>query len=235
MLKKFFEKYPNTALPTVLLITSLAIIALWLSVGADKYQAVLEQMRIWTSLYGLWALAVGSVIETLFMVGVYLPGSLVIVISVALFGKDVASLFKVFLCINMAAFFTNIVNYYIGKTGVYKFFRWMGAQKAIDNAHTQMDNYGTWSIFLSGVHPNLLGIMIAYAGLSRKSLFKTMVTSLVTTAIWVPILMIFTLLLSSRLLSNEGGSWFIMPGFFFVWIVVVILYTEFKSTYAQNL
>jgi membrane protein DedA with SNARE-associated domain len=232
MLKKFFEKYPNAALPTVLLITSLVIIALWLSVGDDKYQAVLGQMRIWTNTYGLWALAVGSVIETLFMIGVYLPGSLVIVISVALFGRDVEFLFKVFLCINIAAFFTNIANYYIGKTGVYRFFKWMGAQKAIDNAHAQMNNYGTWSIFLSGVHPNLLGIMIAYAGLSRKSLVKTMIVSLVTTVVWVPVLIAFTLLLSNQLLSNEGGSWFIMPVFFFVWIAVVILYTEFKSTYA---
>lgn len=233
MLKKFFEKYPNTALPTVLLITSLAIIALWLSVGADKYQAVLEQMRIWTSLYGLWALAVGSVIETFFMVGVYLPGSLVIVISAALFGKDVSSLFKVFLCINMAAFFTNIVNYYIGKTGVYKFFRWTGAQKAIDNAHTQMDNYGTWSIFLSGVHPNLLGIMIAYAGLSHKGLPKTILISLLTTVIWVPILMWLTILLSDQLLSNTGGAWLSMPTFFFIWIVVVVIVTEIKRPRAM--
>lgn len=228
MLKKFFDRYPSAALPSVLLAVSLTVLGVWMGIGEEKYQAILAQMRIWTETYGMWALAIGSMIETLFMVGVYLPGSLVIVISVALFGRDFESLFKVFLCINAAAFFTNIINYYIGKTGMYKFFKWMGAQKAIDNAHDQMEKYGTWSIFLSGIHPNLLGIMVAYAGLSQKSFLKTILISLLTTAIWVPILMWLTILLSDQLLNNTGGAWLSMPTFFFIWIVVVIIMTEIK-------
>lgn len=235
MLKKIFGRYPSAALPSVLLIVSLVVVGVWMGMGEEKYQAILGQMRMWTETYGLWALFVGSVIETLFMVGVYLPGSLVIIISVALFGRDFESLFKVFLCINAAAFCTNIVNYYIGKTGMYKLFAWMGAQKAINNAHDQMERYGTWSIFLSGIHPNLLGIMIAYAGLSQKNLLKTMFISLLTTVVWVPILMWLTVLLSNQLLNNSGGAWLSMPTFFFIWIVVVILYTEFKGRYAQNI
>lgn len=232
MLKRFFDRYPSAALPSVLLIVSLLVLGVWMGIGEEKYQAILGQMRIWTDTYGLWALAIGSVTETLFMVGVYLPGSLVIVIAVALFGRDFESLLKVFLCINVAALFTNIINYYIGKTGIYKLFKWMGAQKAIDNAHMQMEKYGTWSIFLSGIHPNLLGIMIAYAGLSQKSFVKTILISLLTTAIWVPILMWLTILLSDQLLNNTGGAWLSMPAFFFIWIVIVIIYSEYRKKYA---
>lgn len=230
-LQNFFEKYPAATLPLVLFLVSLIVLFVWMAIGQENYGLIIAQLKYLVGKYGLWALTIGSVIETLFMVGAYLPGSLVIVISVALFSRDFNSMFLAFLCINLAAFMTNILNYHIGSTGMYKLFRYLGAQKAIDNAKKQMELYGDRSIFFSGIHPNLLGIMVAYAGLSRKGIVRTLAISLLTTIVWVPALMFATIIFTDQLLTNDGGSWLAMPIFFALWILVVVLVVEYKNKF----
>jgi membrane protein DedA with SNARE-associated domain len=230
-LQNFLEKYPAATLPLVLFFIYALVVSGWKLLGAERYDLIILQLKNLVSQYGLWALVLGSVIETLFMVGAYLPGSLVIVISVALFSRDPVSLFMAFVCINAAAFVTNILNYYIGSTGMYKFFKYLGAQKAINNAKKQMELYGGWSIFLSGVHPNLLGIMVAYAGLSGRGLLRTLFASLLTTIVWVPLLMWTSIIFTDQLLNGRNGSWLAMPFFFVVWILVVVLVVEYRNKF----
>lgn len=233
----FFDKYPSTTLPFVMLCLSLFVLISWNFIGVENYNIFLSNLKMLVNRYGLIALFVGGFIETLFMVGAYLPGSIVIVISVGLFSRDLTSLFVAFLCIITAALFTNFINFYLGKTGLYKIFRFLGANKAIEKARISMEKNGFWSIVLSGIHPNLLGIMVAYAGLSGKSFLKTILISILSTVIWVPILMVLTIFMTDELLEGGSSSWFVMPVFFLLWIAsaVVIEKYKIKKSYDKSL
>src|SRR5688572_18781666 len=70
--------------------------------------------------YGLLIIIVAAFIESFFMIGLYLPGSAVILLSVITSDYSASSLFKIGLYSLLGFTIANIANYYLGKFGYYK-------------------------------------------------------------------------------------------------------------------
>jgi membrane protein DedA with SNARE-associated domain len=230
MIKKFLDRYPSATLPIFLLFLNMILLLIWLYLGDESLLAMVEFLKNLVRQYGLIALFIGTLIETLFMISIYLPGSVVIVVSVVLYENDYLSLFYVFMTIVLAALIANVANYYIGKKGLIKIFKYLGAEKAIKSAESQVQKYGKYAMFFSSINPNLLGIMSTYYGLSNVTLKKTLVHSFISTIFWVPILMLVTLLLKDVLMSTSRGSLLVWPIFLILWILLAIVMTELQNS-----
>ena len=72
--------------------------------------------------YGYWFLIFGIMIEGLFMVGFYFPGSVAIFGSIVILAKTPRDVLFVILVGTVCLIAINIVNYLLGKHGYYRIF-----------------------------------------------------------------------------------------------------------------
>lgn len=221
--KWFFERYPETQLP----IFFLAIYMLFFfTAGQFLFQNtgyIMEQIRVLYQEYGLALIFLGGFLETFFMLGIYLPGSLTIALGIIV-DPTIYGVFWVSVMCVSSAFVANILNFMIGKYGLTKFFNFLGAKHVLQAQENKRNS--DWGILLSSVNPNLLGIVVVYFASKGMNFFKLISLSLLSTIFWVPILACVVLVFGEKILQSNSVYVFLM--LFVAWIVYLILAQEVK-------
>lgn len=139
--------------------------------------------------YGLIIIFFAAFLEGLFMLSIYLPGSLVIVLSAFALGFDIKTLFQIGI-ISLAGFSSvNIINYYLGRYGYYKILLKLGGKSSIDKVQNDFNKHPFKTIFLTSFHPNFLAITMISAGISKSNLLKTLLQSIVSLIFWITLWM----------------------------------------------
>ncbi len=137
--------------------------------------------------YGLIALFVAAVIESLFMISFYFPGSLVVVLAVLVSDRSLSAL-AVIVLVGWASVLTaTVINYWLGKEGFYRLLLRLGSERNVHDMQAWLEKRGRWAIFFSAVHPNILAITNICMGIARAGLFKTLTLSFIAIAFWIPV------------------------------------------------
>ncbi len=137
--------------------------------------------------YGLIALYIAAVIESLFMISFYFPGSLVVVLAILVSDRSLAAL-GVIVLIGWASVLTaTVVNYWLGREGVYRLLLHLGSEESVHEMQAWLAKRGRWAIFLSAVHPNILAITNICMGIARAGLVKSLALSFIAIAFWIPV------------------------------------------------
>ena len=174
--------------------------------------------------YGLWALALAAMIEGLFLVSLYLPGSMVILSAIMFSDRSVAALSEIVVICWVAFMLVAVVNYYIGYYGLYRFFKKLGAERLIANTRAWMTRYGVLTYALAAFHPNYIGVVEVCSGISRQGLLKTLGLAGVAMAVTGPVLVFGMAMVVDSLVQEESmGSLFnVFVGLFALWAVVIL-------------
>jgi len=137
--------------------------------------------------YGLITLYVCALIESLFMVSFYFPGSLVVILAILVSDRSLPALGIIVLIAWASVLTATAINYWLGKEGFYRLLLKFGSKDMLTGMQAWLDRRGRWAVFFSGVHPNVLAITNICMGIARAGFWKTMIYSFVAIAFWIPI------------------------------------------------
>jgi len=111
--------------------------------------------------YGLIGLFIATFLEGIVYLGLYFPGSFIILLSVFLSDGSFTSLFSISLVVAIALTITSIINYWLGKHIVFK---------KLEKEDTLVNlRKPTRGFLASTLHPNLLAFYFFDSGIKKQS------------------------------------------------------------------
>lgn len=189
------------------------------------------------SKYGYAIIVIAAFVEAFFMIGLYFPGSFVILLSVMISNYSIKSLFLVGLYSFIGFIIANFVNYFLGKKGYYKALLFLGKKKTVEQMQRWMEKRSLLTFFLSAFHPNFLGLTIVCAGIVKENFVKTMFVSSLSLAFWISAwILVATPFIKNISLkeTEQGQSWYIVS-FFIIWGLFNIFIDIYKTTRKKRL
>ncbi len=167
----------------IVIIVYLAI--MWL---ARKYivdaPTLINNLKGFYDTYGYWLILVGAMLEGTFIVGLYLPGSLVVLLGAALAKTGVVS-FPLVILIAVIGFNTGYtINYLLGKYGWYKVVEGLGFKKQIDHAKAKLEKYEVMALLFGYVMPSSASFLTTSAGIMHFPFKKFLIASLLIQTGW---------------------------------------------------
>lgn len=145
-------------LPLSALLFYLAVLLLWqLSIIPSPAGIVVFLENLYED-YGLIGLFIASFLEGIVYLGLYFPGSFIIVLSVILADGSFISLFLISAVVATAITFTSVTNYLIGMN--------------IRLKDRNVKKIASKGLFLSMLHPNSLAFYFFNDGMKRRTPLK---------------------------------------------------------------
>lgn len=185
--------------------------------------------RVLFESYGLWILFISAIVEGLFIIGLYFPGSLTIALSVLILGNTTLDLFLIGSISYVAFMLSNIMNYYIGKYGYYKLLLFISKKDTIDKMQKTMEKYGNRTFFITGVLPNFFAVTSVCAGISNLNIFRTLYLQATALLFWIFIwTLVGSLIVNHVNLNDENQSFYIII-IFFLWGMYLVIKDSIKK------
>ena len=141
--------------------------------------------------YGLAVLLAAALLEGIFMINLYLPGSFVIVLSVFLSDKSINELSVIAVVTWVGFFLASLANYFLGATGFYKALLALGRKDTITSTQAWIRLRGEKARFFSAVHPNIQALYMVCSGIARDPFSSAAIKSGFYLAFWVPLWTLF--------------------------------------------
>lgn len=161
--------------------------------------------------YGLFFLFLGLLLEGLFIVGLYFPGSAIVFGSVIFWATTPQELLSVILIGSITLVIVSSVNYTIGKHGYYKLFKKIGAQKTIDRMEQRFQKGYKPTVALFSSSPNFLAIASVYAGVANIALPKYLSFVFICVSFWVSLvsIILFFFVTPETLYNADNIGWIV--------------------------
>lgn len=205
------------------------------TLGLPSFVDMAEGMKTLFDKYGFIVLTIMAFVESLFMLGLYFPGSYVIILSVIMSDKSLVSLSQIgFYCwIGFVA--ANCLNYFLGRYGYYKVLLLLGKEKTISQMQNWLSQHQFKTIFFSAIHPNFLSVTVVCCGISRILFLKTIIVSSLALAVWIIIWIITTTPFLKSISIDDPNQGIYLVCFFFLWGVINIILQQMKNTRAVTI
>lgn len=122
--------------------------------------------------------------ESIFPIGLYLPGSTVVLLGAALSRSGVVS-FPIIMLLAIIAFMTGYtINYFVGKHGLNKTLKNIGFEHGLAEAEEKLQTYGWKAILLGYISPTTASFLSLAAGTLRFPFRKFFFFSLLSQIWW---------------------------------------------------
>lgn len=181
--------------------------------------------------YGLLAVALAGVIEGIFMLGLYFPGSFILIAVVMVAPKTFPALFSIGLVALATFSATNALNYALGKYGFYKIFLAMGGQKQLERMRRVFRKWGSLAIFVTAIIPSYLAVTQICTGIARERFWKVWPIAIASLAFWITVVTVTVATISLKFsASSTGGAldW-IITGALVLWGIYNIARVQIKK------
>ncbi len=152
--------------------------------GVDVYADI---ARGFFDRYGLVALYVALIVESLFMISLYFPGSLVFVLAILVSDRSLLELSAIVVVGWASVLTATMINYWLGKEGFYRLLIRLGSAQTVEDMQAWLEKRGRWAIFVSAAHPNILAVTNICMGIARAGLFRALALSFAAIIFWIPL------------------------------------------------
>jgi membrane protein YqaA with SNARE-associated domain len=214
------SEYHIPWLPISALIFYLTAVILWSIKIIPSPVEIISFLENLYNNYGLIGLSIATFLEGIVYLGLYFPGSFIILLSVILSDGTFVSLFKISIVVSLTLTLTSIINY------------WLGRHMRIKSFDEELpSSKNTKGLVLSSIHPNLLAFYFFDQGLEKKSFFKILYVPFVMLVIGL----IYSYLIYSLrfILRNQIEKPYLMIGLIFIWFIVAFIF-ENKRRLRKN-
>ncbi len=202
-------------LPISALIFYLSAVILWTLEIIPPPTQILSFLENLYSYYGLIGLSIATFLEGIVYLGLYFPGSFIILLSVILSDGTFISFFKISLVVALTLTITSTINYWLGRH-----VRFKELEEELPSSKNKK------SLFLSSIHPNLLAFYFFNLGLEKKSFLRIL---------YVPFIMLIIGLFYSYLiyslrfiLREQIEKPYLMIILIVIWFIVVFMFENKK-------
>jgi membrane protein DedA with SNARE-associated domain len=142
---------------------------LWDYAGLPSSQEIISLLINFINTYGLWIVIVSAFLESLLLVGMYFPGTIIIFTTIAATGSDVERMLKVVLFASIGMLLGYTFDYILGRRGLSKVFTKIGIESEIEKLKQQVQSQGIFSgIFLYAL-PGFGSLLSTALGVMRFS------------------------------------------------------------------
>ncbi len=157
--------------------------AVWGLFVLPPRDTLIDLMKDFIAEYGYLVVFVGAFLESLLLIGWYVPGSLVILLSVILAPTPEAAALSVVI-VMLGLWSGYVLDFFLGKYGWYKLLVAFGIKQYIEEAQAKLTRYGVIAIFSSFWSPGLASFTSTAAGVLQYQVFKFLATSAIAVALW---------------------------------------------------
>ncbi len=184
MKKHFKEFFKYAIVPLVILSIFAVFTIIYKYLGLPSFDEIVELAKGAYAEYGYWVVFIGAVAEGILFANWYLPGSVIVVMSVVFAKENGLSVFWVINCITLGFLLTAMINYSLGRYGWYRLLLKFGMKDTLERAKQKTEKHGLKIIFGTYFHPNLGSLIATSAGILRLPVVKFFTYSLVALLAW---------------------------------------------------
>lgn len=146
--------------PVTALIFYILILILWKSGNIPSPTGIYVALETLYQSHGILGLIIATLLEGLVYLGLYFPGSSIILLSVVLSDGSVGNLTTISTIVALTLTLTALINYSIGK--------YLSRQQRHKHTAPVIKNTSQKGLLLSALHPNSLAFYFFNLGLQRK-------------------------------------------------------------------
>lgn len=191
---------------------------------------IVSKLAGWYGQYGYWVVFVSALIEGIFVINLYFPGSTAILLGGALASQNELSAIILVLLIILGFFISYVFNYFLGKFGMYQLLLRFGYKDVIEGTRESLVTKGPKMMLVSFFHPNIGSVVATGAGIINMPFRQFIVWCLASLILWDTIWGIVVYALGSQVIYLIG-SWLAIPFMlFWIFLIYFILRRHSKST-----
>ena len=194
-------------------------------------EEIVSNLTNWYEQYGYWVIFISALVEGIFVVNLYFPGSTAILLGGALSSQNELSAILLVLLIILGFFIAYVFNYFIGKHGMYRLLLRFGYKDTIEGTRQSLVLKGPKMMLVSFFHPNVGSVVTTGAGIINMPIKQFLLWCFISLVIWDTIWGIIVYTLSSQVISLLG-SWLAIP-FMLVWIALIYFILRRHTTTTQ--
>lgn len=146
---------------------------------------LLDTIKDWYMLYGNYLVFFAAFLEAIFLLGLYVPGSTVILFGAALSKSGAINFPIVLLLADVGLLMGYTINYFLGKYGWYHVLLKFGLEKGLDDAKEKLHKHGGKAIFVGYIFPNGGAFLSTAAGVMRMPFGKFFLYSALSQIFWI--------------------------------------------------
>lgn len=176
-------KYKKLLKPLFLLGLYL-ILLIFISSKIPNPQIFIEKIKELYFVVGYPLIFLSALLEALFLVGFYIPGSTVILLGAAMAKVGVVGYFWVFIFGTLGLMTGYIVNYSLGRHGWYHLLTHLGFKKGVEMAKRRIEKDGVKAIFLGYFFPGSASLFSTAAGILHMPFKKFLLISFLAQSFW---------------------------------------------------
>jgi membrane protein DedA with SNARE-associated domain len=168
-----------------LLLIVLSLYLVWLALDLPTETELVPIARAYFEKYGLLTVFLGALGEGFFLIGLYLPGTFLILIGILLAGDDLGQLVRLWAVIVAGLVCSYSIDYAMGKFGWYRLFVAYGLREPLDKARARLAARGVSAIFTSFWQINIAALTATAAGILQFSYLKFLICAACAAAAWM--------------------------------------------------
>ena len=168
---------PKLKTPLILIAVFASLVLIWRILDLPPDDVLIQMVTGYFMKYGLVTVLLASIIEGMLLVGVYIPGGMVIFLGVitAAGNPRHATLSVIMTIIGLSLAYT--FNYFLGKYGWYKVLLKFGLGESLTKAENNFAKNGYKSMYMTYWQPNFASLTSTGAGVLRADFKKFFINS----------------------------------------------------------
>jgi membrane protein DedA with SNARE-associated domain len=181
--------------------------------------------------YGLIIVFVAAFLESLFLIGNYFPGTIILAFSIATTSHSLYYAVVMSLIIAIAMLCGYSLDYILGRYAGEKIIKKFNLEKEIDNYKVKIEENSIWSFFTLYVLPGFGSLFSVSAGAMNISYKKYMSFLVPTVLFWNVVWVIGGFIFGEQLLSliKSGYFGFMILTIFIIYFIVSGKYKQFQN------
>lgn len=184
-------------------------------------EEIVSYLDDWYSRYGYWVIFISALIEGIFVVNLYFPGSTAILLGVALATQNELSGIILVMLTIIGFFLSYCANYFLGKYGLFQLLLRFGYGDILEDIKQSISEKGPRIMLTTFFHPNIAAAIATGAGVINMPFKQFAIWCFLSLILWDIIWGILVYVLGEYILKLFG-SWMIIP-FTILWTALIFI------------
>jgi membrane protein DedA with SNARE-associated domain len=156
----------------------------WSAFGLPDTAATIAIIKNLFMLHGYPLVFAAAAIEALLLIGLYVPGSVALVLAATMAGQGVLNIWAVIALITLGMLVGVVINYFLGKYGWYRLLARFGLKDAIERTKIKTETKGYKVIHASYFNPNIASLTATSFGILHVNFWKFFMHSVIAFTYW---------------------------------------------------
>lgn len=200
----------------------------WKMLNLPPQEELIPIINNYFDKYGILLVFISAIIESGFVLGVYLPGGLVIFLGVIFSIGEPLQAILIVIAVIIGFMIGFSIDFFLGKYGWYKIFLHFGFEKALIKTRERLEKYNLSTVWFGYHHPDVGSLVSTTHGIMQYSFKKFILITLPPVIAWSIFWGTLAYILGNKVLGFIGyKTLLVILG---VWIIARIVELKLEKT-----